>query len=330
MPPKADRTSVTLTAEETTSPARLALESARPRSIEARSAAERRSRLVGILLFCGALMCFTGTDTSAKWLSRTLPTLEVVWARYFVSAVFVFCAVNPWTSARALATRRPGLQALRSLLLLGSTAMIFLGLKYLQLAEMTAIGFSLPLIVALLAGPLLGEWVGPRRLAAIGIGFAGILIVTRPGSGGFNVAMLYALAGVLCNSLYYIVTRVLAASDPAHTTLAYTSLAGVLVLTPILPFFWVAPPDALSVALIVFMGLCGAMSQWLVILAHHRAPAAILAPFVYVQILWTTGLGYLIFGDVPGLSMLAGAAIVVCSGLYLWYRERVVAAPGEP
>jgi drug/metabolite transporter (DMT)-like permease len=295
-------------------------------SIEASSEADRRRRLIGIALFIGALVCFSGTDVSAKWLSRNLPTLQIVWMRYFVSFVFSLILVRPWTHVRELTTKRPGLQALRSVLLLGSTVFAFLSLRHLQLAEATSIGFSQPLLIALLAGPALGEWIGPRRFAAICIGFLGILVVTHPGTGVTNPAMLYALVGVLSNSCYYLATRRLAASDPVRITVACTPLAGVVLLAPALPAVWVAPQGVGSWALMIFMGFCGAASQWLVILAHHRAPAAILAPFVYVQILWTTCLGFLIFGDVPGLATLAGAGIVVASGLYLWYRERAVGA----
>ncbi len=298
------------------------------RSIEAASVAERHARLAGIALYCCALLCFSGTDTSAKWLSRSLPVLEIVWARYFISAAFVFVVANPWTDPGIFRTKRPGLQAFRSALLLGSTAGSFLALRSLQLAESTSIGFSQPLLIALFAGPLLGEWVGPRRLAAICVGFLGVLVVTRPGHGALQPAVLYALAGVTCNSFYYIVTRKLAAIDPPRTTMVYTGLAGIVALTPMLPWIWVAPATPGHWGLMLTMGFFGAVSQWLIILAHHRAPAAVLAPFSYIQIIWTTALGFLIFGDIPALSTFVGGAIVIGSGLYLWYRERARRAEG--
>jgi drug/metabolite transporter (DMT)-like permease len=288
---------------------------------------ERRRRLVGIALMCVAILSFSFLDASAKWLNQTLDPLLTVWVRYVGSIVFVSLFVNPWTTPGVARTRRPWLQAGRSLLLLGSTALNFIALQYLQLTETVSIMFAAPLLVALLAGPLLGEWAGPRRLAAIAVGFAGVLIITRPGFGGMHPAAFLSLAGALCYALYSIATRRLAGSDSSATTMFYSGLAGLALMTPIVPWVWSVPESGLVWILMIVVGACGAFGHWLLILAHARAPAPVLSPFIYTQIVWMIVLGFFLFGDLPDGWTLAGSAIVIASGLYLLYRERVRALP---
>jgi drug/metabolite transporter (DMT)-like permease len=289
---------------------------------------ERRRRLAGIALMCGAILSFSCLDAIAKWLNQTLDPMLTVWARYVGSIVFVSLFVNHWTTPGVARTRRPWLQAGRSVLLLASTALNFFALQYLQLTETVSIMFATPLLVALLAGPLLGEWVGPRRLAAIGVGFVGILIVTRPGFG-LHPAALLSVIGAVCYALYSISTRILAAYDSSATTMFYSGLAGLVLVTPIVPWVWSVPPSGLYWLLLILMGALGAFGHWFLILAHARAPAPVLAPFIYTQIVWMIALGFLVFGDLPDGLTLAGSAIVIGSGLYLLYRERVRAAPAS-
>jgi drug/metabolite transporter (DMT)-like permease len=297
--------------------------------IQAQRADERRRRLVGIALMCGALLSFAGLDATAKWLNQNLDPLLTVWVRYLGSVVFVALFVNPWTTPGVGRTTRPWLQAGRSILLLGSTALNFFALKYLQLTETVSIMFATPLIVALLAGPLLGEYAGPRRLAAIAVGFIGILIITRPGLGGLHPAAFLSLAGAVCYALYSIATRILAAYDSSATTMLYSGLAGIVFVTPLVPFVWSVPEAPLVWIMMALVGAFGAFGHWLLILAHARAPAPVLAPFIYTQIIWMIGLGLVVFGDWPDGWTLFGAAIVIGSGLYLLYRERVRSAARE-
>jgi len=287
------------------------------------AATERRRRLVGIGLMCAALLCFSALDASAKWLNRSTDPLLTVWARYTASVIFVSVLLNPIAKPGLLRTRRPWLQWARSLLLFLSTALNFFALQYLQLVETISILFATPLLVALIAAPVLGERVGPRRLAAIVIGFIGVLIVTRPGFGAMHPAALLSVAGTICFALYSITTRILAAYDPSETTMVYSGLAGVILMTPLLPWIWTTPPSLLTWALLFATGAFGAVGHWLLILAHARAPAPILAPFIYSQIIWMFALGYLVFGDWPDMWTFTGSAVVIASGLYLLYRERV-------
>ena len=296
-----------------------------PRGVEARTPAERRGRIVGIALMCGALLCFTVLDAVAKWLIRDgVPALQVVWFRYAGALLMSLLAAPPGLWRGALATKRPGLQLGRSLLLLGATVGNFVALQTLQLAETNAIAFAMPLIVALIAGPMLGEWVGPRRLAAICVGFVGVLVVTQPGAAGFKPAMLISLGGTLCYALYNIATRVLAPIDAPRTTLLYSNVFGAVAFAPLMPFVWVAPSGAGQMALFALAALMGAFGHWLLIQAHRRAPAAVLAPFIYAQIVFMIAAGYLLFDDRPGVATLIGASIVIASGLYLLALERAV------
>jgi len=291
-------------------------------SLDAADEKARRDRLLAITLMCGALMCFACLDTSAKWLNRYMDPIQTVWVRYIGSILFVTALINPVTHPGALKSNRLALQLARSLLLFLSTILNFFALRYLQLVETMSILFSTPLIVALIAGPLLGEWAGPRRLAAIAVGFVGVLVVTRPGIGGLHPAALLSVAGAFCYALYSLATRVLAAHDSSETTMVYSGFAGVVLTTPIIPFVWTAPPS-LMVWLVMFaVGAFGALGHWLLIVAHRYAPAPVRAPFIYTQIVWMIALGLIVFGDVPDAWTLTGAGIVVLSGLYLLYRER--------
>jgi drug/metabolite transporter (DMT)-like permease len=281
-----------------------------------------RQRMRAIALMCAATIFFAALDTSAKSLSGVLPAIEIVWARYVAAAIVGIVAVRPFTHPAVFRSSRPLLQIVRSLLLLGSTTANFLALRQLQLAETSTINFLTPLLVVLLAGPLLGEWAGGGRLVAVAVGFIGVVVATGPGTSAFHPVVMIAIAGVLCNAGYALTTRMLASADSSKTTLTWTPLAGVVLLTPALPFVWVNPPTLATLAIMVAMGFFGALGHWLLILAHERAPASVLTPFGYTQLLWMILSGLLVFGDRPSTAVLSGAGIVVGCGLYLIWRER--------
>src|SRR5271170_7695337 len=183
----------------------------RSRAVIAADANDQGRRAVAIAMMCLTMVCFTGHDTSAKWLASSLPTIEIVWARYVAAALVGLIVARPLRRPTLLHSRRPLLQGLRSLMLLGSTMGNFLALRHLQLAETATISFLQPLLVALAAGPLLGEWVGPARMAAIGLGLLGVFVATAPGTNAFQPVTLLAVGGVVCNTFYALLTRVLAA-----------------------------------------------------------------------------------------------------------------------
>ncbi len=250
--------------------------------------------------------------------------LQIVWARYFGAFLLAFIFLNPITKPKMLTTTRPFMQVGRSALLLGSTALNFFALRYLQLDEALAILFSTPFLVALLCGPLLGEWVGWRRWTAISVGFFGVLLVARPGFGGLHPAALLSLGSAVCYALYVISTRVLSHSDSSETTLFYSNLVGAVAMLPVIPLVWTTPNSVLVVGLMVLIGALGSGGHYLLIRGHRLAPASTLAPFIYTQMVWTTTLGFLVFGDVPHRWTIVGGLIVVSSGLYLLNRERKV------
>ena len=272
---------------------------------------------------CAAVIGFACCDTTAKFLNRSFDPLMTTWARYASNVLLVSLVLNPATSPRLMRSNRLALQLVRSALLLGCTVLNFLALRHLQLTQTVAIQFSMPLLVVLLAGPFLGEWAGPRRLAAVGIGFLGVLVVVRPTPGTLHPATLLTVASTVLYAFYAIVTRMLARYDRSSTTLAYSGLVGVLLMTPVLPFVWTTPPTFLHGVLLVAIGGFAAIGHYLLILAHARAPAPVLSPFVYTQIIWMAALGYLVFGDVPDGWTVGGGAVVISSGLYLLYRERI-------
>jgi drug/metabolite transporter (DMT)-like permease len=293
---------------------------------------QRRQRLTGIALMCGAVATFSCLDTTGKYLLRYMDPLQVVWARYFGAFLLALIFLNPITRPKMMTTSRPLMQIGRSALLLASTALNFFALRYLQLDEALAILFSTPFLVAVLCVPLLGEWVGWRRWTAISVGFLGVLLVARPGFGGLHPAALLTLGSAVCYALYVISTRVLARSDSTETTLFYSNLVGAVAMLPVIPFVWTTPNSAFVVALMVLIGALGSGGHYLLIRGHRLAPASTLAPFIYTQMVWTTALGFLVFGDVPHRWTIVGGLIVVSSGLYLLNRERKLgkAEPSAP
>jgi drug/metabolite transporter (DMT)-like permease len=285
-------------------------------------AVDRRQRLTGIALMCGAVATFACLDATAKYLNHFMPTVEAVWARYAGAFLWAFLFSNPVTRPGLMRTRRPVLQVVRSSLLLGSSIFNFLAFRYLQLDQALSILFSTPFMVAALAGPMLGEWIGWRRWSAILVGFSGVLLVMRPGPAGFDPAALLSLGSAVCYAFYGITTRLLARTDSNETTLFYTNVVGVVVMSPLVLFVWTPPPSVFIVALMVLMGALGSFGHYLLIAGHRLAPASILSPFMYTQLIWATTLGYLVFSQLPDGWTLAGAGIVIASGLYILSRER--------
>lgn len=287
---------------------------------------DARARVAGILFMCAALFCFALLDTTAKWLNNHLPVMQVVWARYASHFLLGFLVVNPWTVPGLFSTQRPVLQIGRSALLFGSTAINFIALQFLQLDETTAIMFTTPFFIALFAGPLLGEWIGMRRWIAILVGFAGALIVIRPGTGALHPVAFLSLAGACCYALYNISTRSLAAYDSTMTTITYSGLVGVVVASLPLPWIWKTPTEPAVIAAMVAVGFFGLIGHLFLIIAHRFAPAGVLAPFIYFQIVWVTITSFAVFGALPTIWTIAGALVVIASGLYLLYRERKMKA----
>jgi drug/metabolite transporter (DMT)-like permease len=290
--------------------------SARQAGEPGRALARDPRRLAGIALMCVAPVFFASLDATGKVLAGSgVDPLLTTFMRYAVNVALVTAFLNPVTRPGVAKSRRLPLQILRSLLLFGSTACNFLALRSLQLAETISIQF---------AGPLLGEWSSRMRLAAVAAGFVGVLVIVRPDALAAKPAILFSLGAMLCYAVYVIVTRKLAAYDSTATTVFYTGLGGLAVMSPLLPWIWTAPASGTLWALLIAVGLFGTIGHWLLVLAHARAPASLLAPFIYTQILWSVLLGYLLFGDVPSPWTLLGAGIIVASGLALLAEDALM------
>ncbi len=282
---------------------------------------------MGIGYICLALLLFAFLDTTAKWLGRSLPAFQITYLRYLGALAIAAFLFNPLTTRDAWTTRRPLLQAVRGLILFGSTLFNFIAVRHLQLSETMAIAFAAPLLVAALSGPMLGEWIGPKRWAAILVGFSGVLVVTRPGMAAFDPNALWCLAAAVCYAFYAITTRRLTGIDSPASMLIISALVPVVLMTPVMPFVWVAPPTAFHWLLIATLGVYGAVGHFFLIRAYANAPAPIAAPFTYTQLVWMIALGWLVFGDVPGANVMIGAGIVAASGIYLILSDRARAKP---
>jgi drug/metabolite transporter (DMT)-like permease len=276
---------------------------------------------------CLAWVLFAGLDTTAKYLGTTtnLPTAQVVWMRFLGQLCAMVVALGLLAVPSLLRTRKLKVQITRSFLLLGSTLFNFLALKHLRLDQTTTIGFLTPLTVAVLAGPLLGEWIGWRRTIAVLVGFSGILLAVRPGFTAVHPAVPFALCSMLCYAIFSIVTRYLAPFDRPEVTLFYSLFAGTLVMAPLALADWMWPSSAFIWVLLLSMGVYGGLGHYVFILAHRYAPASAVAPFLYVSLITHSTAGYLVFGQVPDEWTLGGAGIVILSGLYLLHRERATA-----
>lgn len=296
----------------------------RPADQSQKSPASTRFKAIGLM--CLAITLFSCLDATGKYLLGTLhfPAAQVVWIRFLGQLLLIVLVVAVVRVPSLVESARPGHQLLRSCLLMGSTVGNFLALKYLRLDQTTSIAFLAPLTVALLAGPFLGEWVGWRRLTAIVVGFCGILIVVRPGIAAVHPAMLYSFLGMLSYAFFILITRWLAAYDPPEVTLFYSLFAGATLAAPFAIHAWMWPTDAFAWALLISTGIWGGIGHYVFILAYRLAPASVLAPFIYLQLLSMVVLGYLIFGDLPDRWTIAGSAVVMLSGLYLVHRERVM------
>ncbi|HLS85218.1 MAG TPA: DMT family transporter [Burkholderiales bacterium] len=286
-----------------------------------------RNRLIGIGFASAAFLLFSLLDTSAKWLVLSLPLFMVVWLRFVTHVLFATVLLAPLHGRALVRTRHLRLHLLRALMFMTMTGLNFLALQYLQLTVTASIFFAVPLITAVLAARLLGEKLDPGRWIAILTGFAGVLLIVRPGTADFHPAMLLAIANAFLYAAFNMTTRHLAAYDTPETIQYLPALGAAIGLTPFALAAWQWPSGWLEWTIACLLGIFGGLGHHCLTLAHRYAPASIVAPFLYQQVFYMAALGYLVFGDVPHPAVWTGAAIVIGSGLYLFARERSRAAP---
>ena len=281
-----------------------------------------------VLLFCGSMFVLVCMDAVAKWESERLDSVFVTWARYASQLVILFLIFGPGL-IRRFRTDHLKLQLLRSALMLGATLFFFTGIGLMPLSAAIPLIFLSPLFVVALAGPVLGEKVGARRWAAVGIGLLGMLLIVRPGSDSFTWASLLIIVAALCYGGQQLATRHLAVGDPPTTTLAFTSLVGAVVMTFVAPFVWQTPTWEETAGLVA-LGILATIGHFMLIMALSLAPASVLAPLDYTSLIWGSLMGVLIFNEVLEPTTLAGAAVIAGAGLFIYLRERQLSKQVQP
>ena len=279
--------------------------------------------LAGILLVMGAAACFAALDTTTKAISATVPLMMALWFRYAFQAVATTVAVLPSRGMRVWRTLHPRFQVLRGVLLLTSSLFAFASLRYMPVGEFTAIVMLAPLAVTLLAATVLKEKVRPMRWLLVAGGFAGTLIIIRPGGEAFHWASLLPLGLVASNSCFQVLTSKLARTEDPVTMHLYTGWVGTLVASLALPLFWTSLPSGWLWAALCFMGLAATVGHFMLILAYQRAPAATLTPYLYSQIGFAMLGGWLLFSHLPDAWSFVGMALIaLCGALGAWLTVR--------
>ncbi|MGE0723639.1 MAG: DMT family transporter [Alphaproteobacteria bacterium] len=281
----------------------------------------RTQVLRGIMFMCLAATVLPVMNAMVKYLSAEYHTAAIIWARTGGHFVFVVLAFGPAVGRALFRTQRLGLQLTRSGLHLLSMLSFFTGIAVVPLAEASAITFIAPFVVTALSGPMLGEKVGIRRWSAVVVGFAGALVVVRPGTGAVPPEAALIFVSATCYGIYQILTRRVAAGDRPEVSAVYSGLVGTAVMTLAVPFFWVWPTSLLDAVLFLSLGILGAIGHYFLARAFMWGPASVIAPFNYGQLIIASTCGYLVFGQAPDRWTWTGAAIIVASGLYIAYRE---------
>jgi drug/metabolite transporter (DMT)-like permease len=267
-------------------------------------------------------LLFACLDTSAKFLVLSgMGAPFVAWVRFLEHTLLALLLFRAWKTPAMFRVASLPAQILRGVFLFGSTIFNFLALRTLQLAEANSIFFFAPAVITALGGPLLGEWAGWRRWLAIGAGFIGVLVITRPGLRAFELGHVYALTAMFSYVFYVIMTRRMGARETAESLIFYSALAPVVLMLPAVPFTASLPSDGLHWLILLSLGFYGGVGHWLLIRAYKLATTAALAPYPYMQMVWMILFGYAVFGQLPDRWTLSGAAIIVASGLYIVHRE---------
>ncbi|MBT6274498.1 MAG: DMT family transporter [Chromatiales bacterium] len=278
--------------------------------------------VLALVLMLGAVACFPVMQAAVKTLSidHGMSFIQTTWGRYFFHFLLV-PLLFPGTLRRLRDAERVGIQLTRGVLLFVGTGCAFLSLRYLALPMVTALSFIAPILITVLAAVFLREAVGWRRWTAVGAGFIGVIFIVRP-DAGFSWPMVLPLVMASVYAVYQVLTRVVGARADASVSLFFTALVGAVAATLFVPFVWIWPTP-MGWVLMIGSALMGGLGHWLMILAYRQAQASFVAPFAYTELIWAAVLGYVVFDQGIGATAWTGAAIIVASGLYIAYRERV-------
>ena len=279
--------------------------------------------LKAILAIIFSVLCFSVLNAISKTLSQSFPVIEVIWGRYIFAFIVMMVLFLPRAGRALFRWHNVPSQVVRGLLLFFSSFLYFHGIVYLPLATAASISLTSPLVVTALSSKFLGEPVGARRWAACCVGFVGALIVVRPGHAHFEWHSLLIVASTLSSSLYQLFSRRYGQAERPDSSATMATIVGTVVAAPLLPFDWVTPTLGWHWGLFVGMGVMAAVGHYFLTIAYSQAPAAVVAPFNYMQLLGAALLGYIVFNDVPDFWTWVGAAVIVCSGLYIGHLERL-------
>lgn len=277
--------------------------------------------LRAILASVLSVACFSVLNAISKTLTQHYPVVQVIWARYAFAFAFMLALFLPRAGWALFRWTNVGTQAVRGLLLFFSSFLYFHGLVYLPLATAASISLTSPLVVTALSSRFLGEPVGPRRWIAVCVGFVGALIVVRPGDAQFEWHSLLIVASTLCSAFYQLFSRRYGQAERPDASATMATIVGTVAALPLLPFEWVAPPFGWDWLLFVGIGVMAGVGHYFLTIAYSQAPAAVVAPFSYLQLVGAAILGFVVFGSVPDFWTWIGAAVVVSSGLYLGHVE---------
>jgi drug/metabolite transporter (DMT)-like permease len=279
--------------------------------------------LRSILAILFSVACFSVLNAISKTLSQHYPVVQVIWARYVFAFIFMMALFLPRSGLALFRWHNVGSQVVRGLLLFFSSFLYFHGIVYLPLATAASISLTSPLIVTALSARFLGEPVGVRRSIAVCLGFIGAVIVVRPGHENFEWHSLLIVASTLCSAFYQLFSRRYGQTERPDASATMATIVGTVVALPMLPFEWTTPAFGWDWVLFVAIGICAGVGHYFLTIAYSQAPAATVAPFNYVQLIGAAILGYLVFGSIPDFWTWVGAAVIVCSGLYLGHAERL-------
>ena len=285
----------------------------------------KQNERLGILLMIITTIVFASQDGLSKYLATEYNVYMVVMIRYWFFAAFVISMSSRRTGGiKCVAkTKSPILQIFRSLILVAEMCITILAFTLLGLAETHAIFASYPLIIAMLSGPILGEYVGWRRWLAICVGFIGILIILNPGNGIFSPYALVPLAGAILFAIYGLLTRYVGQYDDSSTSFYWTGVVGSIAITVIGLNFW-DPVSRSDWSVMLLLSASGVVGHYLLIKCYEVAEASAIQPFAYLQLIWASMIGIIIFGEQITTNVLIGACIIVGAGLFTLWRERKV------
>jgi drug/metabolite transporter (DMT)-like permease len=284
---------------------------------------------LGALYTVLAMLGFALMDTISKWLVADYSIGQMMWIRYAVFCVFAWLVVRRSGFRASFRTRRPWLQASRAVLAAIESAVFVLAFKYLPLADTHALASTSPLLAVALGALFLGERAGRARWLAVVVGFAGMLLIVRPGFKTLEWPMMLPLLGALMWATYQILVRLCAREDSDETTLVWSAFAAFAATNLVGPLQW-QWPDALGWTLLIATAVLAALAHYALIKALGYAEAVAVQPYAYTTLVWVTILGALVFGQFPDAWTIAGAAIIVASSLYAWYLDRRALTAATP